>query len=132
MQGAARAAGLYRAGHPTEGFTGAQGTSWQKGNFLRTLTSKQDWWGIAGGIPWSLLMSPLASICSLSMMEMGTTGGAPGAEVELGNQGTPSFLNTLDTPCQEETPALLGCGTLIEHRSPGAAASYAGHILDAV
>lgn len=77
-------------------------------------------------------MSPLASICSLSMMEMGTTGGAPGAEVELGNQGTPSFLNTLDTPCRKETPALLGCGTLIEHRSPGAAASYAGHILDAV
>lgn len=62
-------------------------------------------------------MSPFASICSLSMMEMGSRGGAPGAEVELSNQGTPCFLNTLDTPCQEE--ALLTCATPTEHRSLG-------------
>lgn len=46
--------------------------------------------------------------------------------MELGNQGTPCFLNPLDTPCQEESPALLGCAILIEHRSLWAAASYAG------
>lgn len=126
MRGAARAAGLCRAGHPTERFRGAQGISWGKKNFLRAVTSKEDWWGIAGGIPWSLLMSPLASICFLSMMEMGSRGGAPGAEVELSNQETPCFLNTLDTPCQEDTPALLACATPTEHLSPWAAASYAG------
>lgn len=57
-------------------------------------------------------------------MEMGSRGGAPGAEVGL--QGTPCFLNTLDTPCREETPALLACATPIEHHSPWTAASYAG------
>lgn len=61
----------------------------------------------------------------LFVMEMGSRGGAPGAVVELSNQGTPCFL-TLDTPCQEETSPLLGCAIPIEHSSPWAAASYAG------
>lgn len=44
--------------------------------------------------------------------------------MELSNQATPCSLNILDIPCQEETPALLGCATATEHHSPWAAASY--------
>lgn len=118
-------------GHPALGFRGAEGTSWGKRNFLRAVTSKQDWWEIGGGVLWAPLMSPPTSICSLSPMEIGSRGGAPGAQ--LSTHGTPCFLNLLDTPTQEEPPASLGCGTLAECCSPWAAASsYAGHILAAV
>lgn len=66
--------------------------------FLR-VTFKQDLWG---GL-WALLVSPPASMCSLSWMKTGSRSGA--LRDQLSTHGTPCFLNLLDTPTQEEPPA---------------------------
>lgn len=88
--------GLLGSAEPHCGFRGPQETSWGKRNFLRAVTFEHDWWGIGGGVPWALLMSPPASICSLFLMEMCSRAGVPGTQ--LSTHETFSFLNTLDTP----------------------------------
>lgn len=64
MGGAAWAVGLYRAGAFCCG--DLRGQAGGRETFLRAVISKQDWWGIGGGVLWAMLLYLPTSICSLS------------------------------------------------------------------